>query len=87
MTQPCISHGAYSQTPFHSCAAYSYQNANSLKGDKAGLGHYFKEKSLEHSSTGLPQKLRGKVFRQRLAGPLMLRDCLSYRELYIRQWM
>lgn len=52
---------------------YSYQNANSLRDDKAALGCYFREKSLEPSSMGLAQKLEGKVFRQRLSAPLMPR--------------
>lgn len=88
LTQPHISRGACSH--FHSCAAYRYQNANSLKDDKAGLGCYFKGKkkiSLQHSSTGLHQKLQGMAFRQRLAAPPMLIYSLSYSELYIRQRM
>lgn len=56
---------------------YNLPNANGPRGEKAVLSLYFKErggkkkinKSLQHSNIGLYQKLKEKVFRQRLAAP------------------
>lgn len=68
----------------------SRPNGNGPTGDKAVLSLCFKvrgekNKSLQHSSVGLHWKLKGKVFRQRLAAPLLLRGSLCYRELHTRQ--